>query len=214
MTDHEQESDSNLGEETYQTLLHDILSARLPGGMAIQQRRLALEYQVSRSPMRTALSRLEGEGLLVRDETGALKVRTVTLTDYLHALDIRMLLEPTAAANACKSPDAAKLTDLFARFQSVADNPTPDPEEVWALDDSLHGYIAAQSGNPFMVSFIRDLRRFTTIFERQLPVVRAKPGMREHAAILDALQGGESEVARAAMSFHLEIVRIGVLKNY
>lgn len=214
MTSQAQDSEANLGQETYEALLRDILSARLAGGTPIQQRRLALEYNVSRSPMRTALSRLEGEGLLVRDETGNLFVRTVTLADYLHALDMRMLLEPPATAKACNDPDEQKLAELNMFFQDLSNNPAPDLEEVWAFDDALHNYIAEQSGNPFMAPFIRDLRRFTTIFERQLPVVRAKPGMREHGAILEALSSGEGEVARAAMSYHLEIVRIGVLKNY
>lgn len=212
--DERQDNEGNLGEETYQALLGDILSARLRGGTPIQQRRLALEYSVSRSPMRTALSRLEGEGLLIRDETGGLVVRTITLTDYLHSLDMRMLLEPAAAAQACAHPHPEKLRKIAAAFRSLTADPAPDLEVVWRFDDRLHSYIAAQSGNPFMVPFIRDLRRYTTIFERQLPVVRTKPGMREHEAILDALTAGEPEVARAAMSFHLEIVRIGILKNY
>src|SRR6218665_2366234 len=94
------ETDSNLGEEVYAALLKDILAARLPGGTPIQQRRLALQYEVSRSPMRHALSRLEGEGLLVRDDTAGLVVRTITLRDYLDSLEMRMLLEPAAAAKA------------------------------------------------------------------------------------------------------------------
>jgi DNA-binding GntR family transcriptional regulator len=214
MTSEQQGSEANLGQETYEALLSDILSARLTGGTPIQQRRLALKYNVSRSPMRTALSRLEGEGLLVRDESGSLFVRTVTLVDYLHSLDIRMLLEPPAAAKACNNADEPRLSHINNLFQSLTIDPSPDLEDVWAFDDALHNYIAEQSGNPFMVPFIRDLRRFTTIFERQLPVVRAKPGVREHKAILEALGSGEGEVARAAMSYHLEIVRIGVLKHY
>lgn len=60
--------DSSLADETYRSLLADILSARLAGGSVVQQRRLATKHAVSRSPMRHALGRLEGEGLLVRNE--------------------------------------------------------------------------------------------------------------------------------------------------
>lgn len=208
------DTEANLGEEVYAALLRDILSARLPGGTPIQQRRLALRYDVSRSPMRHALSRLEGEGLLVRDDTTGLTVRTVTLRDYLDSLEMRMLLEPTAAAKAAKNPDPARISAINERFQALLHDAAPDPEDVWAFDDALHLYIAEQSGNAFMPPFVRDLRRYTTIFERQMPVVRVKPGMREHAAILEALVDGEADIARAAMSFHLEIVRMGVLRMY
>jgi DNA-binding GntR family transcriptional regulator len=208
------EADSNLGEEVYAALLKDILAARLPGGTPIQQRRLALQYEVSRSPMRHALSRLEGEGLLVRDDTAGLVVRTITLRDYLDSLEMRMLLEPAAAAKASGNPDRPQLEIIQQRFLALQENPAPNLEDVWSFDDELHDYIALQSGNSFMFPFVRDLRRYTTIFERQMPVIRIKPGMREHAAVLEALLEGEAEVARAAMSFHLEIVRTGVLKRY
>ncbi|MGO7199991.1 GntR family transcriptional regulator, partial [Rhizobium ruizarguesonis] len=75
--------DSSLADETYRSLLADILSARLAGGSVVQQRRLATKHAVSRSPMRHALGRLEGEGLLVRNEKGVLSVRVISLKDYL-----------------------------------------------------------------------------------------------------------------------------------
>ena len=208
------DTEANLGDEVYAALLSDILSARLPGGTPIQQRRLALRYNVSRSPMRHALGRLEGEGLLVRDGTTGLAVRTVTLREYLDSLEMRMLLEPAAAAKAAKNPDPERMAVVKQDFESLLHDPAPNPEDVWAFDDALHLYIAERSGNAFMPPFVRDLRRYTTIFERQMPVVRVKPGMREHAAILEALADGEADIARAAMTFHLEIVRIGVLRMY
>jgi DNA-binding GntR family transcriptional regulator len=58
------------------------------------------------------------------------------------------------------------------------------------------------------------MRRYTTIFERQLPIVRAKPGVMEHRAILLALAANDAEAARRAMADHLDVVRQGVLANY
>jgi len=58
------------------------------------------------------------------------------------------------------------------------------------------------------------MRRYTTIFERQMAVIRAKPGIAEHRAILTALSAGDPEAARQAMARHLDAVRQGVLTNY
>jgi DNA-binding GntR family transcriptional regulator len=206
--------DPSLADETYRSLLAEILSARLTGGSVVQQRRLATKHAVSRSPMRHALGRLEGEGLLVRNEKGVLSVRVISLKDYLDSLTMRMLLEPTAAALASPRVSRIQLDPLAAMLDEIEADPEPDPEMVWAFDDALHNYIASESRNPFMATTIVEMRRYTTIFERQLPIVRSKPGVMEHRAILVALAANDAEAARQAMTEHLEIVRQGVLANY
>jgi DNA-binding GntR family transcriptional regulator len=206
--------DSSLADEAYRSLLADILSARLVGGSVVQQRRLATKHAVSRSPMRHALGRLEGEGLLVRNEKGVLSVRVITLKDYLDSLTMRMLLEPAAAALASPHVSRSQIDPLSAMLDEIEADAEPDPEVVWAFDEALHTYIASESRNPFMATTIGEMRRYTTIFERQLPIVRAKPGVMEHRAILRALAANDADAARLAMTEHLEAVRQGVLANY
>jgi DNA-binding GntR family transcriptional regulator len=164
--------------------------------------------------MRHALGRLEGEGLLVRNEKGVLSVRVISLKDYIDSLTMRMLLEPTAAALASPHVSRLELDPLVAMLDEIEADPEPDPEVVWAFDDALHNYIASGSRNPFMATTIKEMRRYTTIFERQLPIVRAKPGVMEHRAILLALAANDAEAARRAMADHLDVVRQGVLANY
>lgn len=207
-------AEESLAEETYRLLVADILSARLMGGSVVQQRRLASQHAVSRSPMRHALGRLEGEGLLVRNEKGVLCVRVITLKDYLDSLAMRMLLEPSAAAAATPHVTEEMLGLLAAKLDAIEADPDPDPEFVWQFDDDLHMCLANQSGNAFMAATIGEMRRYTTIFERQMVVLRAKPGVTEHRAILIALGERDPEAARQAMSGHLEAVRQGVLTNY
>ncbi|CAN7674250.1 GntR family transcriptional regulator [Rhizobium rhizogenes] len=208
------EGEASLAEETYRLLLADILSARLLGGSVVQQRRLASKHAVSRSPMRHALGRLEGEGLLVRNDKGVLCVRVITLKDYLDSLAMRLLLEPSAIALAAPHMAEEELMSLSVMLDAIEVEPDPDPELVWQFDDALHGSIAAASGNSFMAATIGEMRRYTTIFERQMAVVRAKPGVAEHRAILIALSAHDSDAARQAMARHLEAVRQGVLTNY
>ncbi|MBB4244500.1 MULTISPECIES: GntR family transcriptional regulator [Rhizobium] len=207
-------AEESLAEETYRLLLAEILSARLAGGSVVQQRRLATRYAVSRSPMRHALGRLEGEGLLVRNDKGVLCVRVISLKDYLDSLAMRMLLEPSAAAAAAGRMPAATLHSLEAMLDAIEVDAEPDPEFVWQFDDALHMSVADASGNGFMAATISEMRRYTTIFERQMAVVRAKPGVAEHRGILAALADGDPEAARQAMTRHLEAVRQGVLTNF
>ena len=63
-----------------------ILARELPGGTIIQERKLAASLGISRTPMREALVRLEGEGWLIRLTDRLLSVKVVDLEEFLHAL--------------------------------------------------------------------------------------------------------------------------------
>lgn len=208
------EPGASLADDVYRRLLADILSVRLSGGMIVQERRLADQLGVSRSPLRDALGRLEGQGLLTRNARGLLTICVVSLPDYVDAMAMRQLVEPEAAALACREPPEAELTGLYRLWQGLADDSHPDPDTVWRFDDQLHETIARLSGNPFLARTVRDMRRYTTIFERQTKTRRVKPGMDEHRAILDALQRRDRDEARALMALHLARARENVLENY
>lgn len=207
-------SETSLADETYRALLNDILAARLAGGAVVQERRLATKLGVSRSPMRDALGRLEGQGLLVRNSKGVLTVRVITLQDYLNSLAMRILIEPSAAALASASMDIAHVDRLQAMLDRIDADADPDPAFVWHFDDALHNGIGEASGNPFMAETIIQMRRYTAIFERQRRLAQRKPGIADHQVILAALRARDAEAAREAMSLHLERVREGVLSTY
>lgn len=207
-------TETSLADETYRALLNDILAARLAGGAVIQERRLATRLGVSRSPMRDALGRLEGQGLLVRNSKGVLTVRVISLQDYLNSLAMRLLIEPSAAALASASMGMVRIDALQDMLDRIDVDPEPDPTMVWHFDDALHNGISGASGNPFMAETIIQMRRYTTIFERQRRLAHHKPGIADHYAILAALRARDAEAAREAMTLHLERVREGVLSTY
>lgn len=214
MAEQETGTETSLADETYRALLEEILSAQLAGGVVIQERRLAARLGVSRSPMRDALGRLEGQGLLVRNGKSMLTVRVITLKDYLNSLTMRLLVEPTAAALACPEIAESKLAELAAMLRAIEDDPDPDPAMIWRFDDALHQGLGEASGNPFMAETIVQMRRYTTIFERQRRLAQRKPGLEDHREILAALAARDPEAARQSMAQHLEKVRQRVLSTY
>lgn len=196
-----------LAEEAYRAVLNDILNCVLPGGSIIQERKLALALGISRSPMREALNRLEGEGLLVRLTDRLLAVRVITLEDYLHTLDVRGLIEPQAAALATLRVEDSELERLNAMLRDLQSSNEPTPEQHWAFDDFLHETLAHRSGNPFLAKTIREMRRYTKIFERQTVPTRISPGGLDHRNIVAALARRRPEEVKSAMAKHIRDVR-------
>lgn len=207
-------NDKSLADETYRILLGEILSAQLAGGAVIQERRLADRLHVSRSPMRDALGRLEGQGLLVRNKKGVLTVRVITLNDYLNSLAMRLLVEPSAAALASAHIALARVHSLEEMLKAIENDPDPKQAFVWQFDDMLHQEIGEASGNQFMADTIVQMRRYTMIFERQRKLAQRKPGLEDHRAILLALGQRNADAAKAAMVLHLEHIRENVLASY
>ncbi|MFD2238113.1 GntR family transcriptional regulator [Aureimonas populi] len=206
---------SQLADQAYRHILNAILSGRMPAGTPVQERRLASQLGVSRSPMRDALGRLAGEGLVVRGNTGALTVRAISLRDYLQSLDMRMLVEPSAAALCAESLDAGDLRRLAAALAAIEAAPDAAPEARLAFDDDLHETIARRCGNPFMERTLREMRRYTTIYERQAGRIGASQAdAKEHGAILESLAERSSAGARRAMEQHLKAIRERVLQEF
>ena len=202
-----------LAETAYRIVLAKVLAHDLAGGSVIQERKLADAMGISRTPMRDALGRLEGEGLLVRLTDRLLAVRVITLQDYLHTLDVRAMVEPQAAALAARHfqpEDAARLRAQLAALEASAE---PADTLHWAFDADLHETIAELSGNPFLAKAVREMRRYTTIFERQTVPPRSKPGFTDHQRIVDALASGKLERASDAMADHISNVRKRTLDN-
>lgn len=72
-----------------------VLDGSLPAGGRLSEISLAKRIGISRTPIREALSRLEGEGLLERVSSGGYLVRIFTFEDVYDAIEIRGVLEGT-----------------------------------------------------------------------------------------------------------------------
>src|SRR5690606_41727447 len=83
------------------------------------------------------------------------------------------------AAVACPEMAESKRSELAAMLRAIEEDPDPDPAMVWRFDDALHQGLGEASGNPFMAETIVQMRRYTTIFERQRRLAQRKPGLED-----------------------------------
>lgn len=206
-------SPKGLAETVHARLLDMLESRRLPADSAIAERRLAVELGVSRTPLREALRRLEGEGWLGRRSDGTLAVRRLDVEEMLEVLQVRRLLEPEAAAAAAGRVPVPVLQALRSRVGHLLASGDPLSPERAAIDQTLHRAIGEACGNRVLAATIAELRRRSVLFAtRRLPE-RLEPVCTEHLAILDALQAGAADAARAAMATHVENTRAGILRR-
>lgn len=192
-----------LSEQAHRALSRMIQQRELPSGQPIVEVQVAGQLGISRTPIRQALQRLEGEGLLRKTEGRSYVVRRVELKEYLQSLKVREILEAEAAALAVGQIDIAAIARVRAGQRAVAARRPYDMIAHWQSDDEVHDLFISACGNHVLRDVLHSLRATTKLFEIERLTERLEPDLRQHEAILDALEAGDAEGARAAVVSHL-----------
>lgn len=197
----------------YETLVEQIVNGTIAGGTIVEERALVSLLGVSRTPLREALGRLQGEGFLVR-QGRKLVVHHVAERDFIEILHLRRILESEAVALATPRISLETTIQLRAALNSLR-NGDASFDRHWAVDDLLHRTIAEASGNSRLHATIMDLRRKTKPISMKLMMERNYPALdfNEHIAIVTAIERGNSDEARKAMIAHIDSARDNILRK-
>lgn len=193
----------NLSNLAYNSVSEMIRRRRLRGGEVIVEARLAETLGISRTPLREALQRLEGEGLVVKGTGRSYVVRHVDLGEYLQSLKVREILEPEAAALAAGHIPRAEIAAVRAEINEQRDAVPYHTDAHWRSDDNLHELFARHCGNEVLAGMIRGLRVTTRLFEIARLADRLEADSTEHLAIVEALDQEDAKAARRAVQNHI-----------
>lgn len=212
-----------LSEQVAQQLAGEIRAGQLaPGDKLPTEARLVEQFQVSRTVVREALSRLKSLGLVDSRQGSGVYVQANAALEPLnfdarHAVsreavkqlvEVRRALEAEAADLACLRRTPAQLDDLRAALQAI-DDATAAGQDGVEEDVRFHRMIAQAAGNPFLMGTLDYLARFQ---RGSIRVTRANEARREdfarevrqeHLAILQAIEAGDAAQARHAAAEHL-----------
>jgi DNA-binding GntR family transcriptional regulator len=193
---------ASLSEQAYHRMRELILDRKISAGSTLLEGKIADELGISRTPMREALGRLAGEGLLVRRDARSYSVRSVGTKEYFDSMRTRELLECEAIALAIGKISEDDLARLDAEVDALKEGEHTETEH-WHFDDRFHLFIAHACGNVVIPRLIQQLRDEGRLFRLHSPLHRQKENHHEHREIIRALRRKDSEGARGAMRAHL-----------
>jgi DNA-binding GntR family transcriptional regulator len=198
-----------LGEEVYNAIFARIMSLQIAPGGRITVDGLARELGVSQTPIREALARLESEGLVIKQHLiGFSAAPQLSRKQFNDLYELRLLLEPDAAAKAALSiSDAAmaELVSLDAQMKSLDQQQGHEPYALFApLDTAFHDQIAASADNELVVEALSRLHTHVHLFRLLYNAVVTTAALEEHTKILDAIKRRDAAGASAAMRQHIE----------
>jgi DNA-binding GntR family transcriptional regulator len=203
-----------LADHVYEELLASLMDGRLEPGAAVSIDGTARELDVSPTPVREALARLEHTGMVRRVALKGYRVAPVfTREDFAELMEARLAIEPVNARLACGRLTPESLSELekaVADLKSAPRGPSfADYKDYLEADERFHQLIAQQTGNQFMVAAYAALGGQVQRFRLfgGVGITDAEYAIAEHQSVLDALSGGNPEQAEAAMADHVQKVR-------
>lgn len=202
--------DGSLSERAMTAIRRMIFSGDLPGGTVVQDRKLAEQLGLSRTPVREALGRLAGEGYLRRDGR-LLTVQGVSVEDVMEILATRRALEGETARLAAGRLSPEQLAGIRGAIEGMVEPRAVSHDRHWSVDDLVHLSIAEASGNRLMARLVKELRERTRMFGLSRIPRRFDPGKGEHLAILSAIERADGAAAAEAMRRHIDNARQGIL---
>ncbi|AVJ29079.1 GntR family transcriptional regulator [Achromobacter spanius] len=199
-----------LADSAYTTLKRDILEFRLAPGDRFTETEIADRLQVSRTPVREALFRLEREGYLeVRQRNGWL-VKPLDFETLDHFYELRSVLEAAAVHALCapgQSPDPLLALRPLAETWLVDENErSSDCEWLADLDERFHVELVAAAGNPEIARVHRAATERIRIVRRLdfTQPDRIGTTYREHGAILSAVLACDGARAAELLRAHIK----------
>jgi DNA-binding GntR family transcriptional regulator len=201
----------NLGERAYRRLREMILDRELEAGALLNEHRVAEQLDMSRTPVREALIRLTGEGLLVRADARSFSVRTVSAREFFESMRVRETLEAQAIDLGIQRLSVASIEALEAQIHALEVGAHTEVEHR-EFDDLLHRTIAEASGNAVLVQMIVMMRLNARLFRVTSHLHRQQENHVEHLAILAALKSRDVVGARNAMINHIRGLQDDVIK--
>lgn len=191
----------------YNEIKRRIVELDFAVGEKLSEARLVSELGLGRSPIRTALARLQAEGWISVSPQSGTYVKALTQGDIDELTELRTLLEMHATAAAAMRISDAEIDRLTRAFAALGPGiEAGDAEAFIALDTDVHGVIYAAAGNEMIAGILLDLRDKVEWIRRACSgsLQRVQDGYHELVAVFDELAARRPEPAAEAMRAHIQ----------
>lgn len=210
---------NSLSDDVYEAIFAQLMSLKIPPGARITVDTLVKEFNVSQTPIREALGRLEGEGLVVKTHlVGYRAAPQITRQRFAELYELRLLLEPDAAAKAAVSITDERLAILREAAGVMSRRDGKDERLHYSTfarhDAEFHDKIMDFAGNQLIRETIGFQHTHFHIFRLMFHWRVTEEALDEHQALLDAFAAGDADAASRAMRVHIEHSRDRLLPAF
>lgn len=185
------------------TLRERILTGELPPGGKLDINRLAVEFDMSPTPIREALRVLQSDRLVNYFPHRGTAVASLSERDLAQIFELRMLLEPAAVKAAVRMLDDVQLSELERLHVEMVQSADESTATFSERNAAWHWMLYNAAASPYLADFIR--RLWDAFPWRAIASVGGRPeaAVAEHEAIMDAVRRRAAAAAAALMRAHI-----------
>jgi DNA-binding GntR family transcriptional regulator len=205
-------------DQAYQTVRDGIISGRYPPASRITEQEIAEAAGVSRTPVREALRRLHGEGLVEFQANHGAVVTDWSDTDANEVFELRAMLESHGAARAAVNATPAQRQELRElaeeQHRHSVERGEGHLERIGELNSRFHRRLQEAANSPRLARALAALLEAPLIMKTFL---KYRPQDLERSAVhhlelVRAIESGDPDWAASVMRSHILAAR-GALRN-
>lgn len=205
----------NLKELAYETIKKKIICCEYRPNTFLSESLLMKEIDASRTPIREALNKLEQEGLVTIIPKKGIMVTALSLSEVNMAFDTRILIEPYILERYMEYLDRAELARMEEVFRKMLEG-AADPDEFGRMDDAFHRLLTGVCTNKYLNMSLAH------VFDQSMRIrllagvhiwERHKEAAREHVEIIEDVQSGDKERAKAVLIAHLNASKTAAVRS-
>jgi len=206
----------SLGDHVFENIKQAIISGALPNGKRLVENHIAESLNISRTPVREAMHKLEKEGLLTKLPRGGFTVFGFNRESIEETFGIRSVLESYAARLAAEKHqkgDLKRLENKIGEFQVRLDQ--KQMERLPEINTEFHDLLYALSKSPKLIRMINELRNQIFRF-RQIILLQedlAKVSNADHKLMLEQIRKRDAGGVERLVREHILRGKVAVLKE-
>lgn len=200
-----------LRDQVYELLRERLLEGTGEGFRLIEEE-LAEQMNVSRTPVREALRRLEIEGLIRPAGSRGFEVAYSQFKDVIDALDVRLLLEMYAAKEAAKyilDEEMDILRDLCQSEETILQKKWPGGRtELFEINQRIHQTIVSAARNKTLINLLNNVPNHSAYRLYAMGDKNSSIQFHEsHVKLVEALRTGSEEDIAAEVTYHILLMK-------
>ena len=203
--------------QIYQIIKKEICNGNYAAGQWLQEKELAEQLNVSRSPVREALKQLVDEGLAIEYPNKGVFVKEFTVKDIEEIYDVRILLESYAIKNSVKTLTSKNIQELMETLQLLVKYyEKNDLTHYIEVDTQLHQYIINLGGNSLIVDTYRRIYSQSQQFRIYSLTTQRRfdDSVTEHRSIVENICSGNWKEADRVNKINLALAREEIIQHF
>ena len=196
---------SRLSDEVYEQILQAVLNRTIDPHQRFIQEELAEQMQVSRTPVREALLKLESEGVLERIGRSGFKLRKYTDDEVRYVYEARESVECFALGLLSQRFDSSQIDDLKSTVEKLESGGYPSAVDYFMANKNIHRQFVLATGNEVLIDMFdviwnrsRSYFLFSEFDDSDL-----EKSLEGHLELCDVLKSKDEELARQKMKDHI-----------